>query len=157
MGRFSDNEVCRNTWAELLAKSGREKDAENILWETMDRFPKDEVCRLAYYFWLLCWRRTSKEVSTFYDKEIVLLPESPRKAKLRELLEKGEVYDGSELEVPDLCNLMEEIHILDVSEHMQVKEPKLGDDVSFSETPKPQFPEEIDVNKEYLPLGTRTN
>ena len=152
MGRFSDNEVCRNTLAELLAKSGREKDAEDIFLETMDRFPKDEVCRLAYCFWLIRWRRTSKEVSTFYDKEIVSLPESPHKAKLREFLEKGKVYDDSKVEIPDLCDLMDEIHVLDVPKRMQVKEPELGDDVSFSETPKPQLPEEIDVNQEYLPL-----
>ena len=154
MDRFPDNEVCRNALAELLAKSGREKDAEDIFRETMDRFPNDAVCRLAYCFWLLRWRRTSKEASAFYNKEIVLLPESPRKAKLRELLEKSKVYDGSEIEVPDLWDLMDEIHVLDldVPERMQGKEPELGDDVGVSETPKPQPPEEIDVNKEYLPL-----
>ncbi|MDL1982705.1 MAG: tetratricopeptide repeat protein [Deltaproteobacteria bacterium] len=152
MDRFPNDEVCRNALAELLAKSGREKDAEDIFRKTMDRFPNDGVCRVAYCFWLLRWRRTSKEASTFYDKEIVSLPESPRKAKLRELLEKGKVYDVSEIEVPDLWDLMDEINVLDVPEHMQVKEPELGDDVSVPETPKPQPTEEIDVNQEYLPL-----
>ncbi len=152
MDRFPNDEVCRVALAELLAKSGREKEAENTFRETMDRFPDNKVCRVAYCFWLLRWRRTSKEVMTFYDKEIVSLPESPRKAKLRESLGKGKVDDISEIEVPDLWDLMDEINVLDVPEHMQVKEPELGDDVSVPETPKSQSPEEIDVNQEYLPL-----
>jgi Flp pilus assembly protein TadD len=152
MGDFSDNEVCRNALAELLAKSGREEEAEDILRTTMCDFPKDAVCRLAYCFWLMRWRRTSKEISSFYDKEIVSLPESPHKAKLREFLGKGKVDDVSKIEVPDLWDLMDEIHVLDVPEHMQIKEPELGDDVSVSETPKLQPPEAIDVNQEYLPL-----
>ena len=152
MDRFPDNKVCRVAMAELLAKSGRKEEAEDILRETMVRFPDNKVCRVAYCFWLLRWRRTSKEASAFYDKEIVSLPESPHKAKLRELLEKGKVYDVSEIEVPDLWDLMDEINVLDVPEHMQVKEPELGDDVGISETPKPQPPEKIDVNQEYLPL-----
>jgi predicted Zn-dependent protease len=152
MVRFPNDKVCRNALAELLAKSGREKAAEDIFRETMVRFPNDKVCRLSYCFWLLRWRRTSKEVSTFYNKEIVSLPESPHKAKLREFLGKGKVDDVSEIEVPDLWDLMDEIHVLDVPEHMQVKEPELGDDVNVSETPKPQPPEKIDVNQEHLPL-----
>ena len=152
MDRFPDNEVCRVALAELLAKSGRKEEAENILRETMDRFPDNKVCRVAYCFWLLRWRRTSKETSSFYDKEIVSLPESPHKAKLREFLGKGKVDDVSKIEVPDLWDLMDEIHVLDVPEHMQIKEPELGDDVSVSEAPKLQPPEAIDVNQEYLPL-----
>ena len=152
MGDFPNNAVCRVALAELLAKSGREEEAEDILRKTMGDFPNNAVCRLAYCFWLIRWRRTSKEVSTFYNKEIVSLPESPHKAKLRELLEKGKVDDVSEIEVPDLRDLMDEMHVLDVPEHMQVKEPELGDDVSVSKTPKPQSSEEIYVNQEYLPL-----
>lgn len=152
MGDFPDKEACRNALAELLAKNGREKAAKDIFRETMVRFPNDEVCRLAYCSWLLRWRRTSKEVRTFYDKEIVSLPESPRKANLRELLEKGKVDDVSEIEVPDFWDLMDEMHLLDVPEHMQIKKSELCDDVSVSKTPKPQPPEEIDVNQEYLPL-----
>ena len=154
MDRFPNDKVCRVALAELLAKSGKKKEAKDIFRETMVCFPDNKVCRVAYYSWLLRWRRTSKKAGTFYDKEIVSLPESPRKANFRESLGKGTIYDVREIEVPDLCDLMDKIHLLDLDmpERMQVKKPELGDDVSVSKTPKPQPPEETDVNKEYLPL-----